>query len=246
MFGSLSYLFYPYGIILQLIAVVHFIRRRPDTYWLWIILIGGGLGALVYIVAEALPDMNASGGGVKFFQRRRRIHELEALIRDNPSPGNYEELGQLYLDDGKNRQAKDAYDHSITKRTDSPDPFYRRALAEIQLGDFAAARADLEHVIQKDPNYDFQRAPGLLAHCLAKTGEPAAAERLFQDVLRTSTLTETQYNYAEFLSEQGRKQEAHELANRILAKRGTMPGFLKRRERPIFRKAKLLLGRVPI
>jgi hypothetical protein len=106
--------------------------------------------------------------------------------------------------------------------------------------------ADLEHVLQKDPNYDFQRAPGLLAHCLAKTGEPAAAERLFQDVLRTSTLTETQYKYAEFLSEQGRKQEAHELANRILAKRGTMPGFLKRRERPIFRKAKMLLGKVPI
>ena len=24
-------------------------RRRPDTFWLWIILIGGGLGALAYI-----------------------------------------------------------------------------------------------------------------------------------------------------------------------------------------------------
>jgi hypothetical protein len=246
MFGTLSYLFYPYGIIIQLFAIVHFIRRRPDTYWLWIILVGGGLGALVYIFVEALPDMNATGGGFRMFQRRRRIKELEALIRENPSPGNYEELGQLYLDDGKNRHAKDAYDHSITKRTDSPDPFYRRALAEIGLGEFAAARADLEKVTERDPNYDFQRAPGLLAHALAKTGEPQAAEKLFQDVLRTSTLTETQYNYAEFLNEQGRKEEARELANRILAKRGTMPGFLKRRERPIFRKAKMLLGRVPI
>jgi len=35
-------LFYPYGIFLQLLAIVHFIRRRPDTYWLWIIIMGGG------------------------------------------------------------------------------------------------------------------------------------------------------------------------------------------------------------
>jgi len=44
-------LFYPWGVILQAAAILHFVRRRPDTYWLWIILVGGGLGALVYIVA---------------------------------------------------------------------------------------------------------------------------------------------------------------------------------------------------
>jgi hypothetical protein len=34
-------LFYPYGIVLQALAILHFIRRRPDTYWLFIILMGG-------------------------------------------------------------------------------------------------------------------------------------------------------------------------------------------------------------
>src|SRR5437764_969940 len=50
-------LFYPWGLLLQAVAILHFIRRRPDTYWLWIILFGGGLGALVYIVAEIVPDV---------------------------------------------------------------------------------------------------------------------------------------------------------------------------------------------
>src|SRR2546427_5798137 len=54
--GPLLNIFYPWGIILQGLAIFHFIRRRPDTYWLWIILFGGGLGAAVYIVAEVLPD----------------------------------------------------------------------------------------------------------------------------------------------------------------------------------------------
>ena len=41
---------YRWGLILQAVAIVHFVQRRPDTFWLWIILMGGGLGALVYIV----------------------------------------------------------------------------------------------------------------------------------------------------------------------------------------------------
>ena len=48
---------YSYGIILVVIAIVHFVRRRPNTFWLWIILMGGGLGALVYILVEGVPDL---------------------------------------------------------------------------------------------------------------------------------------------------------------------------------------------
>jgi hypothetical protein len=43
------------GILLQAIAIVHFARRRPAR-WLWIIIIGGGLGALAYILLEVVPD----------------------------------------------------------------------------------------------------------------------------------------------------------------------------------------------
>src|SRR6202040_422365 len=52
----LGYLFYPWGFIVQLVALVHFVRRRPEGFWLWVIFFGGFLGALVYIVAEMLPD----------------------------------------------------------------------------------------------------------------------------------------------------------------------------------------------
>jgi len=42
MFG-LGHLFYPWGGLLQILALVHFVKRRPETYWLWIILIAGRL-----------------------------------------------------------------------------------------------------------------------------------------------------------------------------------------------------------
>jgi hypothetical protein len=57
-------------------------------------------------------------------------------------------------------------------------------------------------------------------------------------------LTETQYHYAEFLAAQGRVAEAREWAQQIMAKRPTMPGFQRRRERPWFRQTRSLLSRL--
>ena len=60
-----------------------------------------------------------------------------------------------------------------------------------------------------------------------------------------STLSETYFNYASFLAAQKRPAEAREWAERILAKKPTMPRYLQRRERPWFRKAGALLKRLP-
>jgi hypothetical protein len=236
---------YSFGLIFVAIAIVHFIRRRPDSYWLWIIMIGGGLGALIYIVVEVLPDLGLLRQSFRVFSHRKRIAQLETLILDNPSAGNYEELADLYLEQKKFAKAKECYDRAISTRTDSPDPFYRRALCELELNDFAAALTDLERVIKIDRNYDYQRAAGLLAYALAQTGQPEQAATWFGQVVQTSTLSETQYNYANFLAGRGQPSEAKQWAQRILAKKATMPSYLKRRERPWFRKASALLKRLP-
>lgn len=237
-------LFYPYGVILQAIAIVHFLRRRPDAYWLWIILIGGGLGALIYIVAEVVPDAGLLRGSFEVFPRRKRIKLLQIALIDNPSPGNYEELGDLYLDDEQFAKARACFDRVVSTRTDSTDAFYRRGLAEVALNDFPASAADLQEVRRRDPKYDYFRAAGLLAHSLGKIGQAEEAGRLFADVTEISTLSEIQYNYASFLADQGRTAEAQDWARRILAKKPTMPAYIRRRERPWFRKATALLKRL--
>ena len=77
-------------------------------------------------------------------------------------------------------------------------------------------------------------------------GSPAFDDpALFADVMQTSTLSETQYNYACFLAAEGRAPEAREWAERILRKKATMPDYIRRRERPWFRKAGALLTRLP-
>jgi hypothetical protein len=241
MFG----LFYPYGLFLQALALLHFARRRPDGFWLWVIIIGGGLGALVYIVAEVVPDVGLLRGAFQVFPRRKRIKYLEAAILDNPSIGNYEELGDLYLDDGKYAKARACFDRVVSPRTESPDPYYRRALSAMALGDSQAAADDLLQVVTMDPKYDYHRAAGLLAQTLGQLGRHDEAAARFAAVTQLSTLSETQYNYAALLASLGRNEEAREWAQRVLAKKPTMPNYMRRRERPWFRKAAALIKRLP-
>jgi hypothetical protein len=220
-------------------------RRQPSFYWIYIILFLGPLGALIYLTIEALPEL-FDPGAFRFLERGRRMREVEANLHQNPSAGNYEELGLLHLDKGDWQAARVCFDRALDQRTDSLDPFYRRGLAEVELGDFAAARADLERVVTADAGYDFQRAAGLLAYADWKTGDLDRAQRLFEQVLRTSTLTETQLHYAEFLTETGQREEARRQALRIRDKRAGMPGFQRRRERKLFRRNSALLRKLQV
>ena len=242
--GSLFFLGYPWGLILQALAIIHFIRRRPEGFWIFVILFLGPLGSLIYLFIEAIPDLGLLRESFQTFPRRRQIRLLEAAILDNPSVGNYEELADLYLDKAFFARARECYDKAISSRGVSMDAYYRRAIAEIELGDFPAAATDLERVRSDNPNYDRHRATGLLALAYANTEKLEQAEALFVQTTKASTRSETYYNYAVFLASQRRSQEACEWASRILEKKTTMPIYLRRRERIWFRKAKGLIKRL--
>ena len=236
--------FFSWGILLQIAAIVHWARRRPATYWLFIIIFFGFLGALAYFLVEGI-DFDAVGRSIKGPSRRRRIHMLQVMVRDNPSAGNYEELGELLLTEERFAEAKAAFDAALSQRTDSVDPFYRRGIAEFELGDYEHAIADFEHVVKLEPKYDYSRARSLLAQSLAKAGRTADAEAAFDVLASSTTSCETTIAAAEFYAGRGRTREARELAESMLARRATMPAYQIRRDRPFLRRATKLLRRIP-
>ncbi|PYU41570.1 MAG: hypothetical protein DMG54_19270 [Acidobacteria bacterium] len=240
MFG-LSHLFYPWGFLVQIFAIVHFVRRRPENYWFYVIFFLGWLGAAVYIVAEVIPDLGLLRGVFQGFGRRSRIQKVETDILDNPSPANYEELGELYRDQGQYEKAREAFNRAITGRSDSIYTFYSRAQSSLGMNDLAAAIPDLERVVAGDRKFDYYRAAGLLANAYAQTGQLERADPVFAEVTQISTTPETLYNYASFLKTANRRDESREWAQKLLAKKRTLPRYMQRRERPWFRKGKALL-----
>jgi hypothetical protein len=243
--GGILNLFYPWGLLLYAVAIIHFVRRRPAGYWLWVILFLPSIGVLIYIVVEVIPDIGLLRQAFEVFPRRKRIRRLESIVVDNPSAGNFEELGDLYLDEKNFKRALECYERALGARAHSEDAYYRRGIAKLELGDFASALPDLEYTVSRDPKYDSYRAMGLLGQAYANTGQPEKADQAFLEATRISTLSETYWNYATFLTTQNRNAEAREWAQKILGKKNNMPNYLRRRERPWFRKAKALLKKVP-
>ncbi len=224
MFG-LGHLFYPWGFLVQGLAIVHFIRRRPENYWFYVIFFLGPPGAAVYILAEVLPDLGLLRGVFQGFGRRSRIQKVESDIIDNPSPANYEELGELYKDQGQFEKAREAFTSAIAARSDSIYTFYSRAQSSLGLNDLAGAIPDLERVVAAERKFDYYRAAGLLADAYARTGQLERADRLFASFLKTAN----------------RGEEAREWLQKLEAKKRTLPRYMQRRERPWFRKGKALL-----
>jgi hypothetical protein len=237
----LGYLFYPWGFILQLVALVHFVRRRPDGFWVWVIFFGGFLGALVYIVAEMLPDVGLLRNVYQGYGRKSRMATVETAILDNPSAANYEELGELYWDEKEYAKAQEAFDRAIATRSDSPHCFYRRGLCRMALGQPSAALPDLERVVRGDARFDSYHAMLMLAQAYALTGREQESGQLFAEVAQHSNTPETLYTYAAFLKSQNRHEEARECLRQLAQKRRTLPRYWQRIERPWFRKGDALL-----
>jgi hypothetical protein len=236
-----GYFFSPWGLIVQVVALVHFFRRRPSGFWLFVIFFGGSLGALVYIVIEMLPDAGLLRNVYQGYGRKSRIAVVETAILDNPSAANFEELGELYWDEKQYAKALEAFDRAIATRSDSPHCFYRRGLCRMALGQPAEAVPDFERVVRGDPKWDSYRVQLMLAKAYAATGRPQEAAPLFAEVVQHSNTPETLYSYAAFLKSQSRNEEAREWLRQLLQKKRTLPRYWQRIERPWFQKGEVLL-----
>src|SRR5258705_1550882 len=165
--GGMSLLIYPWGFVVQGVALWHFVKRRPEGYWLWIIIFGGVLGAGAYVIVEMIPDLGLLRGTFQGFGRRSRIQNLEIQILDNPSAGNLEELAELYFEQKKYAKARELLNRAIFARNDSPHAFYLRAKAALGMGDFSAGVPD---------PWDAGGEGATFTYYLA-TGRPGAASR---------------------------------------------------------------------
>jgi len=241
----LLYLLYPLGLLLEVVAIVHYFRNRPQMYWIYVIIFLGPMGAAAYLGVVAFPDFLPYLQSFQGTQYNRRIAQLEAATRDNPSIANFEELGEIYMNSGNLEKARSAFDQAIAARSSTHETFYRRGLCALKLGDAAAAVPDLERVVKEDPGFDFHRAAGMLALACWKAGQKERAEGLFRKAIQSSTLSETYLNYAEMLAAEGRTAEARQWAQKVLDKELTMPTYLRRRERAWFASANEMLKRLP-
>jgi hypothetical protein len=229
--------------LLQVGCIIHAITQRREFFWIWVILFLPGLGAAIYFFMEVLPTLRRRRFNLE--PVRERLQNQDARIRTRS-----EQLAET--DTFQNREALAAELTRAGRLTEAEatlqplltgiyreDPVLMTTLAELKYrqGQFGEAHVYLEKVDAMKSQTLNARVKLLLAEVLMQLGDPAAAERAYQDAMRGAITEEPRVKYAAFLIAQGRQDEAEPLLAQLEKFRKNGTAMYRRQEQEWFRLA---------
>ncbi|MEO5564039.1 MAG: hypothetical protein ABIR18_11405, partial [Chitinophagaceae bacterium] len=109
--------FYIITIVLQVICVIHCIRKGKQNYWIWLIVFIPIIGCLVYFFTEILNSRDirqVQSGMGDVLNPGGRVKKLENNLRFSDTFNNRVELADAYLAAGQTPRAIDLYESSLT------------------------------------------------------------------------------------------------------------------------------------
>ncbi len=168
--------------------VIHFFRRRPEGYWLFVIIFLGPLGALAYFVMEVVPDLRVKPPWLARVERKRRQQWLEARVAESPALESLYELGEIYAAEGDHARALELFARVLARDEEWQEAHYGRARSLMALGRLDEAIADLEPLARAKPNYHHYEAYLSLAECYERAGRLEQAQAAYQDIVGRSTV----------------------------------------------------------
>lgn len=221
--------------------LVHFFRTRPEYYWFFVILFLGPLGAVVYFLVEVVPGLHWKLPAIQRFERKRRRAWLERVVAENPSQEAMRELAEICATEGQHDKAIELFSRAIRLDPQDPASLYGRGSSYLKTSEYPKAAADFQRAIEVEPSYRFHAGYLALAETYEAMGQDDRARQTYETVLGRTTLSPAYYHYGRLLAKKGEAGEARKMMEEILAKQTTLPRYLRRQERPWFRKAKEFL-----
>jgi hypothetical protein len=237
------------SIIVQVALIIHVVKTGRNQIWIWVLALLSLPGAIAYIAVEILPELFRSRTAQRTARGLRkamdpgadlRRYESEARVASNvASRQRYaEELVRHERYDEAIAQYREAltglYEH---------DPNLMQGLAQAQFGkgDATAARATLDELIQRNPDFRSPAGHLLYARALEAEGNVPKALEEYAVLAPSYPGAEASVRYAQLLQAQGRRAEAQKVARELLEQARIAPGHYRRAQRPWLDAAQRLL-----
>lgn len=220
MFPSIPGYFYYISIVLQVICVLHCIRRGTQQKWIWLIVFVPYIGSFAYFFSEILPKRSTGdwqeGLSSLFVSPAARIRRLEQNLQFANTFNNRVLLANAYMLAGRTEEAIELYSTSLTGAFEENEYVIHRLIgAYFQTGRYSELIA-LARKIYMKPGFIRSQAHLYYARALDQSGDAAGAEKEFCKMRGRFADFEARYQYSLFLQRKGREAEAQGLLEDIV------------------------------
>jgi hypothetical protein len=232
------FLILPY--IIQALLIVHVIKTGRNFLWIWVlILLPYGLGAIVYVGAEIIPDLLRGRTARRTARGFKRVmdpgadlrrYENEAQVTGNVA--SRQRYAEELVRHQRYGEAIAQYRQALSGLFEH-DPNLMLGLAQAQFaeGDARAARTTLDELIARNPDFRSPDGHLLYARALEAEGNVSKALEEYRTLAPAYPGAEASVRYAQLLKAQGEAAEAQRVVRELLERARIAPGHYRRAQR---------------
>ncbi|MDX2235132.1 MAG: hypothetical protein NW200_11610 [Hyphomonadaceae bacterium] len=200
----------------SLLCGLHAVQTGRAQTWLWILVIGGPLGATIYIFAVLVPEWmggrtarNLGAAARAALDPERDYRQAKQALEDAETVGGRMRLAQAAAALGRWEEAEAAWAQCVTGQfTDDPVVLLGHANALIELGRFDEALKRLQALSQLGQENDTAPVALAYARTFEGLGRTAEAEAPYRFAAERLPGLEAACRYAAFLARAGRGDDA--------------------------------------
>jgi len=242
-------LFLILSIIIQAALIIHVIKTGRNQIWIWVLALLSIPGAIAYIAVELIPELFRSRTAQRTARGFRKAIDPSANLRrfENEARVATNVASRQRYAEELVRHAR--YDEAIAQYREAlaglyeHDPNLMQGLAQAQFGkgDARAARATLDELIRRNPDFRSPAGHLLYARALEAEGEVQKALEEYRVLAPSYPGAEASVRYAQLLQAQGERAEAQRVVRELLEQARIAPGHYRRAQRPWLEAAQRLL-----
>lgn len=217
-------------LLLQGFCIYHAMRTGREQMWIYVLMVPG-IGPVAYFLFEILPEMADTRRGRKVvvdvgavLDPDREYRERRAEVEMSGTPAAKAALADECLRKAMHDDAVLLYRSALTGMyADDPQLLLGFSRALIEKGDFAECQQTLDHLREKNPEFDSSEGHLLYARALAGQDKADEAIKEFEALAGYSPGFEAKVRYAIYLQKLAHVAKAKDILEGVVASHKRLP-----------------------
>jgi hypothetical protein len=238
------------SIILQALLIIHCIKTGRNQIWIWVIALLSYAGILAYVAVELVPDLfrsrtarRAARGVSRALDPGRDLRQAADRAAVSGNAASRQAWADELSKQGRHAEAIGVYRSALTGLFEfDPKLMLGLAGAQFEGGDPASARATLDLLIEKNPDFMSPDGHLLYARSVEASGDTAKALEEYATLAGYFPGAEAAVRYAALLRQSGRKDESTRVLHELLDQARIAPAYYRRTQKEWLAAAERDLG----